>query len=151
MAASQLLHKAPHAYRQMVLDCVSASLRVDGQCRKYSIDMFVYILTYLQLGWLLTKVMISIQLPQVLLPLHCPPTYHPCNSPSLSHMMITSSYGRTSLPPYHLHPNKMAQVGPFSINHRICHVFMPQVRELVPQYADLGPKKETYHINYTSQ
>lgn len=31
-AASQLLHKAPHAYHQMALDCVSASLRVDGQC-----------------------------------------------------------------------------------------------------------------------
>lgn len=43
VTASQLLNKAPHAYRQMVLDCVSASLRVDGLCKNelmYTIFMF---------------------------------------------------------------------------------------------------------------
>lgn len=29
--AARLLQDAPHAYRQMALDCVTASLRIDGE------------------------------------------------------------------------------------------------------------------------
>jgi hypothetical protein len=35
--ASQLLHKAPHAYHQMALDCVSASLRIDAGLAPYEV------------------------------------------------------------------------------------------------------------------
>ena len=32
IAAAKLLREAPHTYKQMALDCVTASLRVDGGC-----------------------------------------------------------------------------------------------------------------------
>ena len=34
-SAAQLLKDNPHTYRQMVLDCVTASLRIDGGLMKY--------------------------------------------------------------------------------------------------------------------
>ena len=37
LSAAQLLKDNPHTYRQMVLDCVTASLRIDGGLMKYQV------------------------------------------------------------------------------------------------------------------
>lgn len=35
-AAAQIYHSAPHTYKQMALDCITASLRIDGILMLYS-------------------------------------------------------------------------------------------------------------------
>ena len=37
-AAARIYHTAPHTYRQMALDCITASLRIDGEYNQGLID-----------------------------------------------------------------------------------------------------------------